>query len=378
MSILGDDDSLLGSTPSGSEQNFTAALGRISGKLLSENLLRQGVDLTFRNGNSDPDLLYLDVNNMRVGINTDSPVYDLDVNSNIRTTFLDVTTQINIDNVILNSTGYISTLVGPLNVLANNGTITYGRMTSDNLVFNDNYIESVANANIILDPNGIGTVLIHSNTEIDGDLDVSGNIRLDGNLRSNGTVYVGDTIFDTVTVNPDFTQSVIPGDDILYDLGKSNKRWAQLHVPDWTQIGLLQPRTVTIGNQLKLDGNANQIFATQSNDDVLLNPDTGITYIERTKWQDNTLTNLNNTPLTFVNTGIGYVRLMGTNGFVVPAGPTGDQRIAPEVGETRWNTDLDYLECWDGTQWVVATGGGETVTIPFMEELGDVYALILG
>ena len=48
--------------------DYVSALGRISGKLLSENLERQGVDLTFRNEQYDPDLLYLDVTNMRIGI----------------------------------------------------------------------------------------------------------------------------------------------------------------------------------------------------------------------------------------------------------------------------------------------------------------------
>ena len=383
MSILGDDDSLLGSSPSGTEQNYSASLGRISGKLLSENLERQGVDLTFRNGSTDPDILYLDVNNMRIGINTDAPVYDLDVRTDVKTTIAQATSQANIDNVILTAAGSFTTSTGPIHLVANNGTITYGRMTSANLEFNDNYIGSFSNSNIIIDPNGTGSVLIHSSTNVTGNVAVTGNITMGGNLRADGNITVGDQQIDTVTIVPDFTQSIVPGDDNLWSLGEntgdsSPRRWAQLHAPDWTHVGLFQPRTVTVSNQLKLDGNLNHIFATQSNEDVLISPDTGITYIEDTKWQDNTLTNLNNTPLTFANTGIGYVRFMGTNAFVIPAGTTAEQSSTPEVGETRWNTDLQYLECWSGTEWIVSTGGGETVTIPFMEDLGDVYALILG
>ena len=41
------------------------AVGRISGPLLSKNLLRDGVDLAF-----ETDLLYLDVTTGRIGINT--------------------------------------------------------------------------------------------------------------------------------------------------------------------------------------------------------------------------------------------------------------------------------------------------------------------
>ena len=61
------------------------AIGRISGPLLKANLLREGVNLAFEN-----DLLYLDVNNSRVGINNASPQYDLDVTGTTRTPGLQV------------------------------------------------------------------------------------------------------------------------------------------------------------------------------------------------------------------------------------------------------------------------------------------------
>lgn len=50
------------------------AIGRITGPMLVPNLERQNVNLSF-----DGDLLYLDVIQRRVGINTDFPNYELDV-----------------------------------------------------------------------------------------------------------------------------------------------------------------------------------------------------------------------------------------------------------------------------------------------------------
>ena len=50
------------------------AIGRISGPLLKENLLRNGTDLAF-----ETDLLYLDVTNRRIGVKTTSPQYALDI-----------------------------------------------------------------------------------------------------------------------------------------------------------------------------------------------------------------------------------------------------------------------------------------------------------
>ena len=51
------------------------ALQRIPGSMLESNLVREGVDLAFQT-----NLLYLDVNNNRLGVGTDAPGYTLDVN----------------------------------------------------------------------------------------------------------------------------------------------------------------------------------------------------------------------------------------------------------------------------------------------------------
>lgn len=50
-------------------------LGRISGPLLADNLLRKGVNLAF-----DTDLMYLNVNSKYIGLNTDTPISDLTIN----------------------------------------------------------------------------------------------------------------------------------------------------------------------------------------------------------------------------------------------------------------------------------------------------------
>jgi hypothetical protein len=135
---------------------------------------------------------------------------------------------------------------------------------------------------------------------------------------------------------------------------------------------------VTVSSQLTLNGNINKISAIQSNEDVFLNPNTGITDIENIQWQINNITNLSNTALTIVGTGIGYYQFAGTNGMVIPAGDSSQRRASPEVGETRWNTDEGYLECYDGTVWAVSTGGGIEVTVEIMEDLGHAYTLMLG
>jgi hypothetical protein len=389
-------------------------LGRIGGQVLTDNLLRSGVDLAF-----ETDLLYLKVSPVitgvslnedsdpnlgkagstsspftAIGINTDVPIYDFDVNSNFTTNDLTVVTQLAVGNLRLNSPQTITTSVGGIDVYINGGgEIFHDRLVTDNLVLDGNLISSLSNSNIVLDPNGAsGTVELIANTNITGNLAVSGNINIGGNLSSQGTLTFGDNqTFDTVTINTDFTQSIIPGDDLAYAMGadagdSSVRRWSQAHAPDWTNITTgawpgsgLRPQSVIISEQLYLDGVINKISATQSNDDVRLMPFTGITRIESTQWQDNSITNLLNTPLTFASTaGIGYLRLMGDNGFVIPSGDNSQRRASPEVAETRWNTEEGYLECYDGTVWAVSTGGGIDVDVPIMEDLGHAYTLMLG
>ena len=164
------------------------------------------------------------------------------------------------------------------------------------------------------------------------------------------------------------------------------RRWSQAHAPDWTFItdgawpgSGLRSQSVIISDQLRLDGTINKISAIQSNDDVFLVPDTGITRIESTQWQDDDILNLLNTPLTFASTaGIGYLRFIGDNAFVLPAGTSLQRRASPEVGEIRWNTDEAYLEAYDGNVWAVSTGGGIEVNVVIMEDLGHAYTLMLG
>ena len=398
--VLGGDDGIFGSSAAGSEPNYVASLGRISGKLLSENLERNGVDLTFQDGTSDPPILYLDVTNMRVGIegapatslaraSLSLPVYDLDVNDNIKTKFVSVTNQANLDNLTFNASGTIGSTTGPIEIKSTdiNSSVYYAEILSDYLVIDGNVISSISNNNIRLDPNGTGRVWFEANARISGNLQVqgvgSGNIAVNGNLSSASNIIVGDTPLDTVTVTTDFTQSIIPGIDLTYDLGQqandsSPRRWSEIRAQDLSTVITNIPNAVKVSDQLWLDGTINKITGLQSNEDVELLPDTGITFIESTKWQANTLTNLLNTPITFASTGIGYVRFMGDNAFILPVGTTAQRRASPEVGETRWNTDEGYLECYDGSVWAVSTGGGIDVTTDIMEDLGHAYTLMLG
>ena len=74
-------------------------LGRISGKLLQDNLSRDGVDLSFKNFQGDTALLYLDVNTKKIGVNVEVPSRDLEVAAgSILSTSTTIATQATISN----------------------------------------------------------------------------------------------------------------------------------------------------------------------------------------------------------------------------------------------------------------------------------------
>ena len=198
------------------------AVGRISGPLLKSNLVRNGIDLAF-----ETDLLYLDVNNSRVGINTDNPQYALDVNGTVRATnILSTTAKVGdltfAGNSITSDTGIID--------LGTADSVVYNdKLTVDGIEINDNTIRTTeSNANLEFDANGTGTIEILTDTNIDGNLHVTGNISTDGNIT------IGDSATDSITFNSKLASDIIPDADNTYNLGSSPKRWSSAYINNVT------------------------------------------------------------------------------------------------------------------------------------------------
>jgi hypothetical protein len=266
-------------------------IGRIGGQVLSDNLLRAGVDLAF-----ETDLLYLDVNNRKIGIKTDVPVYDLDVNSEIRSTNGIATNSATIDNILIQSPNVFTTSVGQINISPSgpNPTAIFDRLSTQYLFFDGNSIQSISNQNIRFDPNGSGTIELESTTNVTGDVYVTGNIDITGNLSKQGNLILGDDVIDgegslpendTVDFNAPFKQNLNPGDDDAYDLGGSlgdstAGRWRSTVIEDWTNIGTLRPTNAIVSDQIRINGVDNTIYTLQSNDNLSLVPGTDILHVE--------------------------------------------------------------------------------------------------
>ena len=370
-------------------------LGRISGPLLHDNLLRNGVDLAF-----DTDLLYLKVGPAvigtdpaedgdpnptsgpsGIGINNDTPTDSLTIagTANVTNDVIITGTSATLDRIVINANSSFTTTSGPINIVPNGADayVAYGKVTTPDFEIKDNYIRATSgtNTDLRLDANGTGEVQLQSTTNIAGDLQVDANIRSNGNVQLNGQFIIGDSPIDTVTIATDFTQSLVPGATDSYDLGTALKRWDQVWLENDFNVQTVSITQLIIDNQLSFSGN--NITSLISNQDVDITPSTGITQIERLTIQNNNITNLDSTPLSLTHVGQGYLNFAYNTAFVLPVG-TNVQRQNNEVGETRWNSDLGYLECFDGTVWQVATGGGVVVTPAIMENLVHQYTLIFG
>lgn len=237
------------------------AVGRISGPLLKSNLLRQGVDLAF-----ETDLLYLDVNNSRVGIKTASPVAELDINGSARIQTLDILdTTLPIGNITIDgATNTISTTETIFNIATPNTVIYQDRLEIDDIEIDGSVIRTLGtNQNLEFRPNGTGTI------NFLGDTNITGNLHATGNISADGDITIGDSDTDTITINADVASDLIPDVTDTYTLGSPTKKWAHGYFSDLTATSITTAG-LTIGD-LDLTLTPGNVFYVAKNGDDLHN-----------------------------------------------------------------------------------------------------------
>ena len=195
-------------------------VGRIGGGVLKSNLERQGVDLAF-----ETDLLYLDVNNSRIGINTTSMASPdvLTTISPIRTTNAITTGTFNLGSFELQGNSITQLVENTIN-LNSTGDIFATGIETANLKFDENELSSTTdNTNIEIRPNGTGTI------EIQSSWNSTGNIHSTGNITFGGSLVLGDGIEDSVDFEADVNSDLIPDSSNASALGIQTKRWNAIY-----------------------------------------------------------------------------------------------------------------------------------------------------
>ena len=225
-------------------------VGRISGPLLKANLLRDGVNLAF-----ETSLLYLDVNNRRIGINTSSPTHDLHVNGTLRTTNIDGLTSLTVGANFLLSGNTLSTSGSKLTLSSTSGGVIYqNNLTVSEINIQSNIISTnTTNTDLQLVANGTGKISVYS------DMLVQGNIHATGNITADGNIIIGNQPSDIVTFNADIASNIIPKTTNTYDLGSTSNRWNNL----WTNTinaNTISTTSLTINGINILQGQGNILY----------------------------------------------------------------------------------------------------------------------
>jgi hypothetical protein len=222
-----------------------ASIGRISGPLLKDNLLRNGVDLAF-----ETDLIYLNVNEDRIGLKTDSPARELEIDNYGQTTNLIVDDNIHLPNIDIDNVSNITTSNGILYLDAAQ-QINAVALAVDNLKIDANRISTrLPNTDLEIRPTR--KLVINANTFVDAGLHATGNITFDG------SVIFGNDDTDNVVFASDIDSSVFPNITNEYGLGNSTNQWKKL----WANS--VKGTTLTVGTMTSPSGIDFQLRFTKS------------------------------------------------------------------------------------------------------------------
>jgi hypothetical protein len=234
----------------------------------------------------------------------------------------------------------------------------------------------VSNSSIDIRPNGAGTIELEANTSITGNLTVSGNINAVGNVTIGGNIIIGDSLVDNLVINASIRSDLVPETDNLYDLGSPSFRWRAIYANNFYTTALTVP-ALDIGNLMFRD---NEITTTTGQDLYIDGNGVGGVRLGNFRIVDNVITNLSVDAITQIaQSGTGYFKIAGTNGFVFPRGDETTRPTAYAVlGMTRFNTNSKALEIWDGTSWASPAGASGAVSIIGAEDIAVQIALTLG
>jgi hypothetical protein len=320
--------------------------------MLKENLIRQGVDLSV-----ETNLLYFDVNNMRIGVNTATPNVALDINgtarfsSNLQINGSNIATYASNGNITLTPHGtgkvqvsyltanripYVGSngsLIDSPNLTFDGTTLNISNISLGNLVFNGNSIQTTnTNGDLFLDPEGTGSVIIET-------VDV----------EANRVLYSGASKEIISNANLTFDGS------ILTLLGNANVTTITTStISSNTTNGNINLDPAGTGNVLLDTASINRVIYTGTNKELLTDNDLqfdGTTFqIGNITLTSNTIStangNLNLTP-----TSTNRVVFGATNSIKVPVGDT-SERPTPVKGDFRYNNEFDLLEYYNGSVWL--------------------------
>ena len=223
-------------------------------------------------------------------------------------------------------------------------------------------------------------------------------------------------LFITEDAQPLFTDPAAPytATTYLYNLGSNSLQWNNIYATTLTSVSsgvtsAIRATNINIGNFF-----LNKNTISNTNNDINFAP-TGSGRVTFNDWQYITGSTINTgvntllptrllsqnstlfigmddeallfnkvsflSPFTLASTGNGYVKLAGKTGFVLPVGATTGptkRPVKPATATTRWNTELQYIEIYDGTTWIPAYGVQTNATLTDINDFSTLYSIVFG
>ena len=305
-----------------------------------------------------------------------------------------------VDNVSISQSMLVSGDIYTTNITASN-RYTAEEFYNADILIKDNYIATtVSNSNLELRGNSAGGVFLESTKFTSNVISNTDDIVIQPNtaknVKFNTTAAVllpkgtttdrpvpqqGDIRFNTAT-------SIFEGYGAAFGGVYSLDRQTSVTAGNSEDLNFKADNILSMditSARIRLNGllvdntlfNSNTV--TTTNNDLTFTPGgSGLNKIENITFDAENIQNDLNTAITLSSTGLGYVKLIGTDGFVIPYGDNSQRPVTAEVGDTRYNIEEGQIEVWDGTQWGNAGGEGETVTQQYMEDTSYLWNLILG
>jgi hypothetical protein len=199
-------------------------LGRISGPLLTANLLRDGIDLAFEN-----DLLYLNVIDGRIGVNTDAPSHLLQVANNLRSTNFKVDTLSTFPELRIATNRIYNPVDGSIYFApaGPNPIVDVGGLGVQHLRIRDgSLLENITNNNdFVFSPYTTSDfVNFYTNS-----VEIFGNLHATGDITWDGDITLGTSADDSVSFVAEIASDIVPDLTNEYTIGNSDKRWSDLY-----------------------------------------------------------------------------------------------------------------------------------------------------
>ena len=332
-----------------------ADLGRISGNLLANNLVRQGVDLAF-----ETSLLYLDVTNKRIAVGATNSAYDLTVSGtgSLFTNNLIVDTTTTPSPNFTMSGNTISNGVSSITIqpLQSSPIIVTPGVVGGNIQFSTNTIGNTAtNGDINFTPNGSGLInfnVANATVNVNGTFHVTGDVTFDGNislgqanlLNLNSGIIPAEEGDYIMLESLDFliTEANDNIVEALYNLGTSGLTFATTYTTT-DYVGTFN------ASNLQITGNT--VSSTNTNGDINVTANgTGGDNLWYLKFYQGTVTNVWPSPTTdtqrsvvFTPNGTGYGVINGTNAVTLPSGQNSNQTLSAN-GQIRQNSGTQRYE----------------------------------